>query len=329
MTGVGALRSGPTFGPAVGAALAREFHADSVSTMSSFGSGGIIAVNGSWIVGAAARLHLDHDRWRVASGVEGYSVNYDFFGIGNAAGDADQSVDLTQAGAAFLTEGLYRVVNRLYVGPRYRYITVGSSVNNGKGSPSLIALVDSQENRHTSALGGAAEYDSRNDVDVPTHGYLGRLVGMWARPGIGSDSAYQYGTAWVNGYTPFFSRTRVLAGRVAGCTVSVRAPLNDLCQFGLGPDLRGYVGGRYRDQTLLAGQVEWRAAVARRWGVVVFAGVGEVAPAFDEFAWDNMLGSAGAGVRYLWKDSSRVPVGIDVAFGKNQGTFYFRLGEAF
>ena len=57
--------------------------------------------------------------------------------------------------------------------------------------------------------------------------------------------------------------------------------------------IRGYVGGQYRDKVSLTTQVEYRLRVYKKWGLVAFAGVGQVAPQVDEIEFDDLLPSGG------------------------------------
>jgi len=59
------------------------------------------------------------------------------------------------------------------------------------------------------------------------------------------------------------------------------------------------------------------------------AGIGSVAPKIDEFKIDDILPSAGFGLRFLASEDYRVNVGIDYAFGEDSEALYFRIGEAF
>jgi outer membrane translocation and assembly module TamA len=99
--------------------------------------------------------------------------------------------------------------------------------------------------------------------------------------------------------------------------------------FGVGPDLRGYVGGQYRDKAMLSAQAEYRWQLSERWGVVGFIGAGSVAPTLTGTLDSTLLPSVGAGVRFLASRLYKVNVSADVARGRDDTAFYFRIGEAF
>src|SRR5260370_20298079 len=93
-------------------------------------------------------------------------------------------------------------------------------------------------------------------------------------------------------------------------------PFFELCQFGMMGDLRGYQLGRYRDRTMFATQAEWRVTLWRRFGATVFGGVGEVAPKWSGYDAENLLPSAGLGLRYNLSKQRRINLRLDLAHNK-------------
>lgn len=63
--------------------------------------------------------------------------------------------------------------------------------------------------------------------------------------------------------------------------------------------------------------------------MVAFAGIGQVAPSLKELTSDNLLPSAGLGLRFRASEEERVNLSIDFAVGKDSDAWYFRIGEAF
>ena len=121
----------------------------------------------------------------------------------------------------------------------------------------------------------------------------------------------------------------VFAFQAAGCYTDGDVPYYDLCLFGGHNILRGYVGGQYRDRTLLATQLEYRWQFYKAFGMVLFGGIGEVAPSLGDYTSDNILPSYGAGARYMIDDKRGMNLSVDYAVGKDSDAVYFRIGEAF
>jgi outer membrane translocation and assembly module TamA len=80
---------------------------------------------------------------------------------------------------------------------------------------------------------------------------------------------------------------------------------------------------------MFATQVEYRWNFWKRWRMVAFAGVGEVAPKLDELNTKDLLPSAGAGLRFMVSEKNRVNISMDYARGKEGDTVYFYIGESF
>lgn len=76
--------------------------------------------------------------------------------------------------------------------------------------------------------------------------------------------------------------------------------------------MRGYYQGRYRDRNLLSVQVELRQTVYRSHGVAVWAGAGNVFPAFGRLRIKNTLPTYGAGYRFTFLG---LVLRLDAGFG--------------
>src|SRR5512145_423776 len=131
----------------------------------------------------------------------------------------------------------------------------------------------------------------------PASGLLISFRGNFAEEALGSDFNYRTFTLAGNYYRR--AGPGVLALRGYACGVSDKTPLFDLCLFGAGTDLRGYEAGRYRDRSMFALQGEYRFPLGGRFGAVVFAGSGKVAPSFGGMDDEPDLPSVGAGLRWL------------------------------
>jgi hypothetical protein len=107
------------------------------------------------------------------------------------------------------------------------------------------------------------------------------------------------------------------------------APFFALCSFGQGSDLRGYTSGKYRDYAMLAGQAEYRWRLSPRWGVVAFAGAGQIAPSLGAMSTEHLLASAGGGVRFRLGKENPLNFRMDFAWGRDGGALYLAVGEAF
>jgi len=320
--------SNPTIGSGLGLGGMFLYPADKKSPISSTTLGGFYTSNESWGAGVAQKTFLYEDRLRL-NGLLGYgNLNMDFYGIGSEAGDRGVSVPITQKGFFFMPEALTRVVGRLYGGLRYRYLEMETVLDLSKLNNSQIDLPPISGRVKSSAAGLVMNYDSRDNSFNPYGGTFLDANATFAAKALGSDFDYQIYQVAYNHYFKLADRM-VLAYRAFGKFTAGDVPVFDLAFFGTHNDLRGYPGGLYLDKMMIATQLEYRWRFWKRWGMVAFAGIGEVAPTLSEFAAGNLLPSVGAGLRFMVSEANRVNISVDYARGKEGDGVYFYIGEAF
>jgi hypothetical protein len=295
----------------------------STASLAGFGAenesfGGVVSFRG----------HLARDLWRVSSTAAVARVNYDFFGIGSDAGAAGDKIGIE----AKIVIGFLEVLRRLpdsvelfgeplYLGPNVRVSRTDNSLTSGSLPPGVSA---SELDETRVAFGAHLQRDTRDDTFYPTEGSLSDFTFSFLEGAFGSDFDYR---VWDVSYSRFDSlwQDGVLAGRVFGRFTDGDVPFTDLSAH----DLRGYERGRYRDRMHLATELEVRQHLFWRLGAAVFAGLGQVAPAVDEFDTDRILWSAGLGLRFQLTEQNRMNYRTDVAWGRDGFEFYFSITEAF
>jgi outer membrane translocation and assembly module TamA len=77
-------------------------------------------------------------------------------------------------------------------------------------------------------------------------------------------------------------------------------------------------------------QAEYRQYFWRRFGFVVFGGLGNVSNQLISFDFSTMKYSYGAGLRFLFNKNQKINLRMDIGFGQdgNRG-IYFGIEEAF
>ena len=80
---------------------------------------------------------------------------------------------------------------------------------------------------------------------------------------------------------------------------------------------------------MVGADVEYRRKLWKRIGGVAFVGLGEVAPGYPDLNGDDLLPSAGVGLRVQLTKENPFNYSIDVAVGNNDTIVYFTVGEAF
>lgn len=321
----------PISNPSIGTGLALTalhlFPFGGSTQPSLIGAGAAVTSNGTWIAGAGTQLRFKEDLWRVTFGAGIADVHYDFYGIGETAGDIGASVPVATRTNAMFGSVLRRIGAGFYGGAGLRYAGTETSLDTDIPPGPMYSLLSSELNVDTVGVSLIGQYDTRDSSFSPGSGSFASLTLYRFDKALGSDLEYELLDVQWNKYYGI-GRYGVIAGRMSACSASDGAPFFDLCQFGQKKDLRGYVSGRYRDHAMYAAQAEYRTPFFHRFGGVVFAGFGQVAPDWGKFASD-VLSSAGAGLRYLASEKHKVTASIDYSRVKGEDAWYFYIGDAF
>lgn len=311
----------------VGGYLFRLDRDDSTTAPSVSGAGGFKTSNGSWGAAVLQTLNPAHDAIRIRVVAAYVDINYAFFGVGQAAGTANASIDLNQVGPTGVGEVLARVYGGWYLGARYQLLNMRVTTD-AAPTPDGPTLPAEDANIRTAALGPRVEFDSRDSNFYPRRGAQIQAIASFYGEAVGGQRSYQVYQAWINRYHGIGAR-HVLAWHVAGCGAKGDVTFYDLCLLGRSQDLRGYTIGQYRDRALVAAQAEWRTELWWRFGATAFVGGGITAPTFGLLALNDTLPGVGAGLRFTLAKRNHVNLRVDYAWGKNSSALYVSVAEAF
>lgn len=281
---------------------------------------------------AAEEAFFGEDRYRLNFVVGAFDMNLKFFGIGNDAGDNGKHINVNQSGAAIRPQFLWRIRDNVYLGPTWTYLSVETKFPSLSGiplPPNFPNLPDKINIKLTSSGPGVRlEYDTRENRLNPQSGSHMDITGTWYDDSFGSDLDFTKIQLVYSRYFPMRQKD-ILAVQGTVCGNGGRPPFYGLCQLGTDKDLRGYIGGQYRDERRISAQVEYRWSLPKRFGAVFFGGVGQIGKSFGDFRFDNFLPSVGVGARWMASVEHKVNVSIDYARGKDSDAWYFYIGESF
>jgi len=320
----------PTLGAGLALGAAYLYTIDEGSYPSVTGAGALYTDNKSKAIAVGQSANFSGNDWKIVGGFGAYDLNLEFYGIGSGAGDEARYLPLNQRGWFAGIKALRRIKGHWYGGLGYAYIKVHSTFDLSGILPdtSIELPSDVQLDSAIAVLGLAGEYDSRDNQFNATEGALFELMLSTSNETIGSDFDFSSFRVSYNHYWSLNDEL-VLAARGSGCAVPGDAPFYAMCNFGVFPDLRGYVAGRYRDETMLAFQSEIRWHFSKKFSAVGFGGVGRVAESVSDFDFQHLLPSLGIGVRYLLSEKNGLNISLDYAYGKDSGAVYFFVGQAF
>lgn len=180
-------------------------------------------------------------------------------------------------------------------------------------------------------LGLGLVYDSRHNVLNVREGFFGETGFLRYDDRWGSDFEFTSYFFDARYYLPVTS-SQVFASQVYFSEVQGNAPFSQLSLMGGESLMRGYYLGRFRDQTLLAAQTEYRFlpfSFSERWGAAAFVGVGTVSDGVQSLDMSKLKVAGGTGVRFLIFRSKDIFTRFDVAVSEDGLGYYFFIGEAF
>ncbi len=181
-------------------------------------------------------------------------------------------------------------------------------LNNGAG---LVFLVDTRDNTAYASSGLLLEASAYN---------FGQL--------LGGDFNYRNFNLNVSKYLEVKPR-RVLAFNAALNLNNGEVPVMKLATAGSPAILRGYARNRFLDNNFAGAQAEYRFPVYRRFGMVAFAGLGDVFDRPSDVAFAHLKYSLGSGLRYALNQEQKLNIRVDVGYGREGSNLYIVIGEAF
>ncbi len=320
--------SSPALGTGLVPALAYIFPfstKDKVSPPSVIGAAGLITDNGSRGFAVAAQLYLRENRYRITSAYMRGNLNYDIYSSGTAE---NAKLPLNQTGQVFFVEGLRNVGWHFFVGPR---LLTGNSILTVRATDETSFPIPPEVGQHSTltALGAKLTRDTSPNRFYPTSGTYFDFTADFFSEALGSKYSFQSYKATFSKYWSV-SPKQVLAYNAFFCGTGGAPPFYGNCVYGTDNQLRGYIAGEYFTQYMVATQVEYRLELPKRFGLVVFGGLGEIIPGNEQvLGTRKFLPSGGAGLRFQLDKKHHVNLRADFAQGRDGHTFGLGIGEAF
>lgn len=284
-----------------------------------------MTTGGFFLVGLRGNHIFPHERFRLDYKVNVSTFSASFYGIGYQTCDID-SLEASYRRNRINAMGRFmvRLAPNLYLGPLLNYRLYQAKGVSGEerplwqGQPLMI---------NAFTVGLSLTYDSRDFMLNSSRGIFFQLDQTFSPRFLGNGD-HNFSSTEVTAAT--YRRLwegAILAGEVHGLFNYGHTPWPLLAEVGSNERMRGYYEGRYRDKNLIEGQVELRQHIRGRNGVVVWAGLANVFPNFNQIAWRRTLTNFGVG--YRWEFKKGINVRIDYGLTRNGGGFIFAINEAF
>jgi hypothetical protein len=301
---------------------------DKVSPPSTIGGAGLITDNGSRGFAIGGQLFLKENTYEITAGFVHGNVDYNIYGNGIAS---NLKLPLDQTGEAFFGEFLRRVGWKFFVGPRFitgrSFVTVVPNSNSSVPIPPEVGL-----HTNLTSLGARLTRDTRPNHFYPLGGTFFTFTSDFFSQALGSKDSFQ---SYKTQFDKFWSLStrQVLAYDADFCATGGAPPFYGNCIYGTNNELRGYVAGKYFTRYTAATQLEYRLVLPKRFGLVVFGGLGGTIPSGNQLLQrvqsGHFLPSGGGGLRFALSQKYHVNLRADIAQGRDGHTFGMGVGEAF
>lgn len=302
--------------------------ADKISPPSTIGVAGIVTNNGSRGFAVGGQLFLKEDTYEITAGFAHGNINYNIYGTGIAS---NLKLPLEQTGEAFFGEALRRIWWKFFVGPRLftgrSFLTVVPNAGGNLAIPPEVGI-----HSNLTSIGVRLNRDTRGNHFYPIDGTFFTFTSDFFSEALGSKYHFQsYKTEFDKYWS--LSKKQVLAYDANFCATGGAPPFYGNCIYGTNNELRGYVAGRYFTRYSLTTQLEYRLVLPKRFGLVVFGGVGGAVPGgsqlLQQLETSHFLPSGGGGLRFELSKKYHVNLRADIAQGRDGHTFGMGVGEAF
>ena len=94
-------------------------------------------------------------------------------------------------------------------------------------------------------------------------------------------------------------------------------------------NLRGSSATDYLGTSSASAQFEARWQMSKRWGVVGFAGVGQIENSFSQIRDNDLIPSYGVGLRFMVLQAKRINMRLDYGRSRDSDAIYLMVGEEF
>lgn len=273
--------------------------------------------------------------WNIFTGNENYLLKGDlrfrnfpdkFYGIGNNTSKSQlesYSYNLFQIKSMFLK----KIKPDFFLGFDYEF-EKEYGFKHSAGGVLETGTVTGYKGGIGSAIGFVGVYDSR-DVIINAHkGMLAEVSSYLFNNALGSSFNFFNVNATFQKYWKL-KKNHILAFQYKSKLSFGDIPFIDMATLGNDDILRGYPKNRFRDKNFMGTQVEYRFPLFWRFGMVAFAGVGDVFEQTTDLKWNLLKYSVGTGLRFVINPAERLNIRFDYAHGREGGYFYFVVAESF
>ncbi len=287
-------------------------------------------LNKQYKVLATANLMFSQNKYESYTQVGFIDFPNFYYGVGNNTQFNDEC--LVEVEHILFEQSLgYKINKRWYIGIKYHYVNYLKVDTLVKGdehcNQEIVEGLDKNEGVQ-SGLGVKVSRETRDNRFNARKGsylYLEYMnYGKW----IGSKFNYH---SLILDYRKFLTPLKwlTIAGQFYAEAKFGDIPVQSLSLMGGDNRMRGIYIGRFRDKTMIEGQVEARFPIYWIFGGTVFTSLGEVAPQLSSYTLQGIKWTYGFGLRLSVNEATRTNIRFDIGFFETRPLFFFTFSEAF
>ncbi len=292
---------------------------------SQFSFGGAYTLNNQVLFYSNFNIYSPDGKWQTLGEAGYYKYFFYYWGIGpNTTESMRERYDVNFI--RIKTDLLRRVNENVWAG--LRFWSEPYDVFNLEAGGLLETSAPGGNGGRSNGLGLAFQYDSRDIVFFPKEGWLLDASIQQFGGFIGSDFNFTKLYFDLSKYLAIGEKS-VLALNLYQEYSFGNVPFSQMALIGGSRKLRGYYKGRYRDHQMLEFQAEYRLPTFWRFGMSVFAGLGQVWGPEHNLSAQNLKWNLGIGGRFLLDKKKKINARGDLGFGERAMGTYITVGEAF
>jgi len=284
------------------------------------GGAALYTLNDTWLTAVFRRGTLIKSRIKYAVGTGYANVNMSYFRTVDQLGEKEFAFNLKTI-PVFL-QAIKRIgTSYWYAGLKYLFLKTDANYNGDRLLPPDF-VKPKEYSSIVSQLGAVLELDSRDNSFTPDNGIKFHVDGIRSDNIFGSD--YEY---WRLNY--YMYAYKMLGKKlVGGLRIDGQQSFEDP-PFYMLPyiQMRGIPSNRYQGKADILTEAEFRWDFVRRWSIMLYSGMGKAFDKWSDFGNAELVYSYGTGFRYLIARKFKLRMGIDIAKGPEDFTYYIVFGS--
>ncbi len=272
-------------------------------------------------------IYFKHNNYRLQGSILAQKYPNKFYGVGDHTLEENEEVYTSRSLDLFFAFSK-KIGKGLYLGLQYEFKD-WTIVDMDEGGQLVSGMVPGGMDGRVSGVGFVLNRDTRNNIYYPVRGDLFEFNARFYAKFLGSEFNFTSFTLDLRKYITVF-KSHVFAVQSLVKVQTGEVPFLHLAQMGGEFNMRGYFAGRFRDKSMVVFQTEYRVPLFWRFGLVGFAGLGNVAERFGDLKLGSLKVSYGVGFRFLFDKKENIQLRMDIGFGEDGSSgFYFSIFEAF